>query len=95
MLGARGTHAQFAGYAKPLAHEPFVMTEDPDYKWIAPAVENALAQAAGGAGKTLTLYDLRKLRFKGIDPPRDWERIVYGYDLFVLIPELSPAEMIE
>jgi hypothetical protein len=95
VLGARGTHAQFAGYAKPLAHEPFVMTEDPDYKWIAPAVENALAQAAGGAGKTLTLYDLRKLRFKGIDPPRDWERIVYGYDLFVLIPELSPAEMIE
>jgi hypothetical protein len=95
VLGARGTHAMFAGYAKPLAHEPFVMADDPDYKWIAPAVAAQLPQQSGTAGTTLTLFDLRKLRFRGIDLPPDWQRIVYGYDLFVLIPELSPASPIE
>jgi hypothetical protein len=35
------------------------------------------------------------LRFRGIDLPRDWERIVYGYDLFVLIPEITPSAAIQ
>jgi len=92
LLGPRGTHAAFAGYAKPLGHEPFVMTDDPDYKWLAPAAIDLLPQQAGTTGETLTLFDLRKLRFRGIDLPPDWERIVYGYDLFVFIPELTPVE---
>jgi hypothetical protein len=25
----------------------------------------------------------------------DWERVVYRYDLFLLIPELTPAELIQ
>jgi hypothetical protein len=95
VLGARGTHAVFTGYAKPLGHEPFVLADDPEYKWLAPAIADQLPQRADGTGTTLTLFDLRKLRFRGIDLPRDWERIVYSYDLFVLIPELSPASPIE
>ena len=95
VLGARGTHALFQGYAKPLGHVPFVMTGDPEYKWIAPAVADLLPQQGSVAGKTLTLFDLRKLRFRGISLPPDWERIVYAYDLFVLIPELTPATQIE
>jgi hypothetical protein len=95
VLGARGTHAVFTGYAKPLGHEPFVMADDPEYKWIAPAVADLLPHAAGAKGSTLTLFDLRKLRFRGIDLTRDWERIVYGYDLMVVIPELTPGEEIE
>jgi len=39
----------------------------------------------------MTLFDLRKLRFRGIDFPPEWKRIVYSYDMFVLIPELTPA----
>ncbi len=93
VLGARGEHALFAGYAKPLAHQPFVMADDPEYKWLAPAVADLLPQS--GPGTTLTLFDLRKLRFRGIDMPPDWQRIVYGYDLFVLMPELTPADFIQ
>jgi len=95
VLGARGTHAIFAGYAKPLGHEPFVMSDDPAYKWISPAVADLLAQQPDKYGKTLTHYDLRSLRFRGIDFPPEWERIVYSYDLFVLIPELSPGSLIQ
>jgi len=93
VLGARGEHALFAGYAKPLAHQPFVMADDPGYKWIAPAVADLLPQS--GPGATLTLFDLRKLRFRDIDMPPDWQRIVYSYDLFVLMPELTPAALIQ
>jgi hypothetical protein len=95
VLGSRGTHASFAGYARPLGPEPFVMTDDPDYKWLAPAITELLPQQTGSNGNMLTLFDLRTLRFRGIDLPRDWERIVYGYDLFVLIPEITPAAAIE
>lgn len=101
VLGARGTHAIFAGYAKPLGHQPFVMSEDPEYKWIAPAVGDLLpaqpdpsARTLNG-GKTLTLFDLRTMRFRGIELSPEWERIVYSYDLFVLIPELTPGAFIE
>ena len=95
VLGARGTHALFQGYAKPLAHEPFVMTDDPEYKWLAPAVADLLPQQPGVSGNALTLFDLRKLRFRGINLPPDWERIVYAYDLLVLIPDITPAAQIE
>jgi hypothetical protein len=95
VLGARGTHAKFGGYAKPLGQEPFVMADDRDYTWLAPAVADLLPPQAGSSGKTYTLFDLRKLRFRGIDLPRDWEQIVYGYDLFVIIPELTPAAALE
>jgi erythromycin esterase-like protein len=96
VLGVRGTHANFAGYGKPLGQEAFVMTDDPDYKWLAPALANLLpSPSADQAGLALTLFDLRQLRFHGIDLPPDWERTVYGYDLFVLIPNLTPDAAIE
>ena len=95
VLGARGIHAAFGGYAKPLAHEPFVMTDDPDYKWLAPAIADLLPQPAGSSGETLTLFDLRTLAFAGSSLSPEWERVVYGYDLFVLIPELTPGSAIE
>jgi hypothetical protein len=87
VLGAKGTHALFAGYRRPLKLEPFVMDQDDDYRWIKPAVD---AQKAG----SWTLFDLRQLRFKHLDLNTDWDRAVYGYDLMVLIPELTPAALI-
>lgn len=95
VLGAHGTHAVFSGYAKPLGHQPFVMTDDPEYKWLAPAVADLLPPQPSLSGKTLTLFDLRTLRFRGIELPPEWERIVYSYDLFVLMPELTPGAFIE
>ncbi len=88
VLGAKGTHFTYGGYKKPAKTAPFVMDEDPDYKWMTPAIKN---QVENG----WTLYDLRKLRFQGlgsIDP--DFQRLIYGYDFLVIIPELTPATMI-
>lgn len=84
VLGAKGTHALFGGYDRPLRHEPFSMDQDEQYQWLKAAID---AQKAG----TWTLYDLRSLRFKQLDLDGDWERVIYGFDLLVLIPELTPA----
>ncbi len=83
------------GYAKPLGQKPFVMTDDQDYTWLALAVEDFLPPQPGSSGRTYALFNLRKLGFRGIDLPRDWEKIVEGYDLFVFIPELTSAAAIE
>ena len=89
VLGAKGTHRVFAGYARPTQLEKFVMDEDSDYRWLKPAIDNQAANA-------WTLYDLRKLRFTKTGPvDPDMERLVYGYDLLVIIPELTPADPVD
>ncbi|MEO6923419.1 MAG: hypothetical protein ABI142_06300 [Bryocella sp.] len=88
ILGARGVHALYAGYGRPPALQPFVMDEDRDYRWIKPAMDS---QVSSG----WTMYDLRKMRFQkiaGLDP--DFSRLIYGYDLLIIVPELHPADMI-
>jgi hypothetical protein len=89
ILGAKGTHALYDGYQRPMKLEPFVMVEDHDYRWLKPAVDHQVPNA-------WTLYDLRNLRFQKLgtlDP--DMERVIYGYDLLVIVPELSPAHSIK
>ncbi|HPN79513.1 MAG: hypothetical protein WAS23_07190 [Dokdonella sp.] len=93
VLGARGVHASFGGYARPMGREPFAITDYAEYKWLIPAVDAALP--ANASGMAMTLFDLRTLRFRGIDFPAEWKRIVYSYDLFVLIPELTPAASLD
>jgi hypothetical protein len=89
ILGAKGTHALYDGYQRPMKLEPFVMAEDDDYHWLKPAVDNQVPNA-------WTLYDLRKLRFQklgAVDP--DMQRVIYGYDLLVVVPEFTPAHSIK
>jgi len=89
ILGAKGTHATYGGYNRPMKLEPFVMTEDDDYHWLKPVVDNQFPNA-------WTLYDLRSLRFQKlgtVDP--DMERVIYGYDLLVIVPEFTPAHSIK
>src|SRR5271163_2761853 len=89
VLGAKGTHRTSGGYARPTKLEKFVMDEDHDYRWLKPAVENQLLNA-------WTVYDLRKLRFMELGPvDADMERKVYGYDLLVIVPELTPADPVQ
>ena len=93
VLGVAGEHAAYSKYGQPFTHSAFVMDEDRDFKWLAPAV--AARQDVRSDGPW-TLYDLRQLRFGRVahlDP--SWERVVYGYDLLVLIPELTPAELLQ
>ena len=58
-------------------------------RWLKPAIDNSLSSA-------WTLFDLRRMRFQNlgsVDP--GMERLLYGYDLLVLAPELTPADPIE
>ena len=89
ILGAKGTHATYGGYNRPMKLEPFVMADDDDYHWLKPLVDAQLPNA-------WTLYDLRALRFQklgAVDP--DMERVIYGYDLLVIVPEFTPAHSIK
>ncbi len=89
ILGAKGTHALYAGYQRPMKLEPFVMVEDDDYHWLKPVMDNRVPNA-------WTLYDLRNLRFQklgAVDP--DMQRVIYGYDLLIIVPELTPASVIK
>jgi hypothetical protein len=89
VLGAKGTRRIDGGYERPAKLEKFVMDEDHGYRWLKPAVENQLPNA-------WTVYDLRKLRFTELGPvDPDMERMVYGYDLLVIVPELTPADPVQ
>ncbi|MEO8461127.1 MAG: hypothetical protein ABI451_11415 [Dokdonella sp.] len=94
VLGARGEHGTFGGYAKPTGKEAFAIVNYPEFEWLKPAVNALLAKALASEGTTLTLFDLRALRFRGIDLPSEWKRIVYSYDLFILIPEITAASTV-
>lgn len=88
VLGAKGMHRRYAGYDRPTKVESFVMDEDRDYRWLKPVIDNQLPNV-------WTLFDLRKLRFQALDADRDMERLIYGYDLLIVIPELTPADLIQ
>jgi hypothetical protein len=88
ILGAKGTHLLHEGYNRPYKLEPFALDETDFYPWLKPAVDNQIPNA-------WTLYDLRKLRFQKLGPiDSEMERLIYGYDLLVIVPELTPANPI-
>ncbi len=89
VLGAKGAHRLYGGYTRPLRVEPFVLGEDPDYRWLKPALDNQVKDG-------WTLFDLRRLRAKALastDPAMS--RLINGYDLLIIIPKLTPADPIE
>jgi hypothetical protein len=93
VVGAEGDHAAYSRYGQPFTHSHFVLDQDNDYKWITAAIDARKDTTADGPW---TLYDLRKLRFgrvANLDP--SWQRVVYGYDLLVIIPEITPAELLQ
>ena len=95
VLGARGNHYAINGYAKPFGQRPFLLSDDPDYRWAALAIASLLPQQPGSSGTTLTLFDLRQLRFRALDLPSGWEHTIYSYDIFILMPEVTVASFIE
>jgi hypothetical protein len=90
VLAARGTLAEFDGYAKPMKDLPFVLADTPEYGWLKPVVE-MLPDKQTDHGSIVV--DLRKLRFRNIAMTGEWERLVYGYDLLVMLPEFTPANL--
>jgi len=86
VLGMRGVHRLYAAYGNKTRLEPFALDQGDDYAWLKPAV--AAVMPSGW-----TMIDLARLRFRklsGVGP--EWERIIYGYDFLVLIPEVTPAD---
>jgi hypothetical protein len=89
VLGAKGTRRIYGGYDRPTKLAKFVLDEDHDYRWLKPAIDNQLPNA-------WTLFDLRKMRFHKLGPvDPDMERLIYGYDLLIIVPELTPADSVE
>jgi hypothetical protein len=91
VIAARGTLAGFGGYARPMKDEPFVLADIPEYGWLKPLIE--MLPADKGARSNGIVVDLRKLRFREIAMPSEWQHLVYGYDLLVMLPEFTPANL--
>ena len=97
VMGIQGEHVSYTGYRQPLKYFNAVTDEDKGYLWLKSAIE-PLQKAKKSDGTqekdAWTLYDLRTLRFgKVADLSLEWERVIYGYDLLVLIPEVTPADL--
>lgn len=90
VIAAKGTLASLGGYARPTKTESFVLKDVPEYAWLTPVVDllpNGSDQSVG------TVLDLRKLRFRKLALPAEWQHLVYGYDLLVVLPEFTPANL--
>jgi hypothetical protein len=92
-LGASGRQSKFAGIGKPWASSAYAL-DDPDHKrfaFLAPFVANMVPDA-------WTLYDLRPLRVHfsqaGI-ADAGYERLVFGYDFLLLVPQTTADPAID
>jgi hypothetical protein len=74
-----------------MRNEPFVLADIPEYGWLKPLIE--MLPADKGAGSNGILVDLRKLRFSDVVLSSEWQHLVYGYDLLVMLPEFTPATL--
>ncbi len=92
VLGIEGTHGFYGGYRRPWRSETFDIRSAAlgnGYDWAALPAKLAVSDS-------WTLYDLRKLRFgKVADLSPEWERAVYGYDLLVLAPHSTAADVLQ
>ena len=90
VLGVKGSQLRYGKVGSPYEPGSFDLTKDPSYAFMKPMFDNLLA--AGW-----TMYDLRPLRddFDSLlSASEDMERLVFGYDLLVLIPQASPSTQI-
>lgn len=89
VYGVRGNAAVMAQYRGPLTINPYDLLSEKDANWITPAAKLSLPG-------TITLFDLRALRFrKQLDLPAEWQSEIYREDLLILLPETTPAELLE
>lgn len=89
VLGARGVHASYGGYAKALESSAFVISDDPGYQWL-----NVAADVAGP--DSWSVFDLHRLRgAEARTLPEGWRKLSDGYDLLVLVPEISPSSKLD
>ena len=91
ILAVEGPHLRFAGSGKPYRVDDSKMLDDPDYQFMKPMVENLSPEG-------WTIFDLRGMRkgFRSLGSVDiSTERLIFGYDLLVLIPEVTAAKQIQ
>ena len=93
ILGVKGSQLRFAGIGRPYQPGDFNLAEDKDsdFLFLKPMFDNL--ESAGW-----TMFDLRGLRkgFQSLEPvDKEMERIIFGYDLLVLIPNATPSKQIQ
>lgn len=93
ILGVKGTQLAFAGIGKPGVEAPLDLKSDPrgDFSFLAPMFDNMLPGS-------WTMYDMRELRlhfgaYGKLDT--ELERVIFGYDFVVLVPDPAASHGME
>ena len=87
IVGKQGSQLHPAGVGKPPAASAFDLAKDPDMAFLAPVL-------AAASPTAWTLFELRALRpafgkLGKVDA--EVERVIFGYDFVVIIPDAKPA----
>jgi hypothetical protein len=93
ILGVKGSQLRFAGIGRPFQPANFNMVEDQDsdFPFLKPMFDNM-------ANDGWTMFDLREMRqgFRTLGPvDKELERLIFGNDLLVLIPQATPSQQIQ
>ena len=93
ILGVKGSQLRFAGIGRPFQPANFSLADDQDsdFLFLKPLFNNLEA-------KGWTMFDLRGLRkgfgsLESVD--KEMERMIFGYDLLVLIPNVVPSAQLQ
>jgi hypothetical protein len=93
ICGVKGSQLRFAGIGRPFQPAEFNLAEDKDsdFLFLKPMFDNLESEG-------WTMFDLRGLRkeFRSLEPvDKEMERMIFGYDLLVLIPNATPSKQIQ
>jgi hypothetical protein len=93
ILGVKGSQLRFAGIGRPYQAADLNLAEnkDSDFLFLKPMFDSLESEG-------WTMFDLRALRkgFRSLEPvDKEMERMVFGYDLMVLIPNPTPSKQIQ
>jgi hypothetical protein len=93
IVAVRGKQLHFAGIGRPFQAADFNLAEDKDsdFLYLKPMFDSVGAEG-------LTLFDLRAFRkaFKSMGTvDREMERLIFGYDFLVLVPNAIPSTQIQ
>jgi hypothetical protein len=92
ILGVKGSQLRSAGIGRPSQPADFNLAgdKDSDFLFLKPMFDNLESEG-------WTMFDLRGLRkgFRSLEPvDKEMERLIFGYDLMVLIPTATPSRPI-
>lgn len=92
VTGATGAYAAYAGVGRAASVRTFDVMKDKDPDWTKDLI---VARPAGTPPEAWTLVDLRALRTQGLaGAPEYWRELALGYDLAILAPTVSAADML-